>query len=424
VEAVTCKKELLIEIPADVVRQEAETVAAQYVKVVRIPGFRPGRAPTSLVRRRYREDIRSEVVQALVPRFFENAVKDHKLSIVGQPRFDDLQFEEDRPITVKATFEVLPDFVLREYKGLEVEEEEPVVTDADIEKAIENLRQNAATFEVVTDRPAAVDDYVLVNYQGRDSKAPGAAPVQAHDALVHLGGEGTVAAFTENLQGAKAGEVREFPVVYPEDFGQKSLAGKAFSYRVEVLSIKRKVVPPADDDLAKSVSEFSTLDELRAKVRQDLTERTKRRVEAEAKQKLVEMLIRAHEFPVPEVMVENQLDRKLERMIGQLVAQGIDPRQTQVDWHKIREGGRPDAEKEVRAALILGKVAEAEKIEVSEEELDETVREMAQEGRETPAVLKTRLTREGSLDRIRINRRQQKALECVYRNAKITRKSV
>jgi trigger factor len=423
VDTATCKKELVIEIPAEVVRQEAETAAAKYARVARIPGFRPGHAPASLVRRRYRDDIRSEVVQSLLPRFLENTVKEQKWSVVGRPRFEDVKFEDDQPLTCKATFEIFPEFELKPHQGLEVEEDPPTVTEADVEKALEELRQHAATFEVVTDRPAADEDYVTLNYRGRDLKVPESQPVEARDAVVHLGGKGTVAAFTENLRGAKPGEVCEFQVTYPEDYPQKSLAGKTLSYRVEVQSIKKKVVPAADDELAKSVSECSTLEELRAKLQQDLTELAKRRVEMAAKEKLVQTLLQLHEFPVPEVMVEAQLDRKLERTLAQLMAQGIDPRQAEVDWHKVREEGRPHAEKEVRAALILGKIADAENLEVTEEEVDETVRQMAQERHEAPAALKTRLTREGEIDRISSTRRNQKALDFIYRNAKIIRQS-
>ena len=419
----TCKKELVIEIPADVVQREADSVAAQYAKRARIPGFRPGHAPTSIVRNHFREDIRSEVVQSLVPKFFESAVKDRNWEVVGQPQFADLNLEEDKPLTCKASFEVLPDFELKPYKELEVEEESPPVPDADVEKAIENLRENAATFEVVSDRPSEDGDLVTINYQGRDAGNPEGQPVEAKDAVVHLGDKQTVAAFTENLRSVKPGDVREFQVTYPDDYPQKSLTGKTYSYKAEVQSIKKKVVPPADDELAKSVSECTTLEELRAKLRKDLEERAQRRTEMATKQKLVEQLLQAQEFPVPEVMVEGQLDRKLERTLTQLLAQGIDPRETDVDWRKVREDARGDAEKEVRASLILEKIAEAEGLELTEEEVDDVIRDLARERHIAPAELKTRLTRDGGLDSIKRTRRNQKALDFVYHNAKIIRKS-
>jgi trigger factor len=423
VEATNCKKELLIEIPVDVVRREADTVTAQYARKARIPGFRPGRAPASLVRSRFRDEIRDEVVQALVPRFFEDAVKEQKWTVVGHPRFEDLRFEEDQPLACKATFEVLPEIELQQYKGLEAEEETPRVTEADIDKALEEVREQAATFEVVSDGSAAEGDYLTVNYSGYDVKAPAAHPPQERDVTLELGGRGTPAAFTENLRGARPGEIREFEVNYPEDYRQASLAGKTLRYRVEVQSIKHKVVPAADDELAKSVSEFSTLGELRAKLSKDLEERARHQAEMAAKQELLQQLLRLHEFAVPEAMVEARLDRRLERAMSQLISRGIDPRHAQVDWRKLREDSRADAEKEVRSSLLLSKIAEAEGIEISEEEVDEVIREMAQEAHEPPATLKTRLTRDGELDMIKSTRRSQKAIDFIYRNAKITRKS-
>jgi trigger factor len=423
VEAETCKKELVIEIPVDVLRKESENVTAQYQRTARIPGFRRGHAPATLVRQHFRDAIRKQVVQSLVPKFFERAVTEQKLAVVGEPRFEDLKFDDEQPLTCKAMFEVLPEFELGDYKNLEAEEDPGTVTEADVDQALEELRQGAATYEVVEDRPADNDDYVLVNYQGRDVKEPSAPPLEAHDAVVHLGGKGTVAAFSANLRGAKSGEVREFDVAYPDDYPQKSLAGKTFRYRVEVQSIKKKVVPAADDELAKSVSESETLADLRAKLRAELATRRKKQAEKATMSKLLEQLVNRRPFPVPEALVEAQLDHKIESVVTQLVAQRIDPRSTEIDWRKLREESRPEAEKEVRGSLILEKVAAAEGIEVTEEEVDEMVRATAQERHEPPAALKTRLTREGVLDKIRFSRRNQKALELIYRNAKIIRKS-
>ncbi len=422
-EAASCKKELVIEIPVDVVQREVDSVAGKFAKRARIPGFRPGRAPASLVRQHFRDDIRSEVAQTLIPRFFETAVKEQKWEVVAQPRFEDMRFEDNQPLTCKATFEIYPAFELQPYKELEVEEETAEVTDADVDKAVADLREGVATFEVVADRPAADEDYLTVNYRGQDTSSPSSQPMEAKDAVVHLGGKRTVEGFTENLRGAREGEVREFPVTYAADYPQKALAGKTFSYRVEIQSIKRKVVPPVDDELAKSVSEFVTLEDLRAKLRRDLEKNAQRQAEMGSKQKLAEKLLEANQSPVPEVLVETQLDRKIERTLGQLLSQGIDPRQTQVDWRKLREEARPDAEKEVRVALILSRVADIEKIDLTEEEVDDAIREIAPERHMTAAELKTRLTRDGKLDTLKSTRRNQKALDYVYRNAKIIRKN-
>ncbi len=422
-EADTCKKELVIEIPVDVVRREAENVTGQYARLARIPGFRPGHAPASIVRRHFRDDIRGEVMQALLPKFFASAVKEQNWSVVGRPRFEEVRFEDDKPLTAKARFEVVPEFELKEYKALEAEEDPPTVTEADVDRAVEDLRQRAATFEVVSDRAAVEGDFMLVNYQGRDLKKPESPPVEVRDALVHLGGQGTVGAFTNSLAGAQPGQVRQFEVTYPEDHPQKTLAGRTFSYRVDVQSIKKKVVPPVDDELAKSTSEFDTLAELRSKLQEDLKERQRLEVAAGARKKLVERLLADNVFPVPEVLVEAQIVRGVERLLMQMMAQGIDPRALDFDWKKVRQETAPEAARKVRATLILEKIAAREKIEVSDAEVDEVIRELAAEKGEPPATLKTRLTEDGEIDRIISTRRSQKALDFVYQNAKITRKN-
>jgi trigger factor len=423
VESETCKKELVIEIPPDVVKQESEAVTAQYRRLARIPGFRPGRAPSSLVRRHFHDDIRSEVVQTLLPKYFENAIKDQKMSVVGRPHFADLKFEEDTPLTATAKFEVLPDFELKEYKGLGVEQGSFEVSEDELKHSLEDLQQRAATFEPVEGRAAQDGDYVSVNYRGVDKADTEAKPVEATDAMVHLSDEESVPAFRENLRGSNPGDVREFDVKYPEDYASKALAGKLLSYRVEVQGVKRKVAPELDDEFAKSVSELKTMDELKARVSENLAARKKYEAESEAKQRLLKELVEAHSFPVPDTLVEAQLDGKIERLLSRLISQGIDPRNVGLDWKKLREDGRPEAEKDVRGSLILEKVAEKESIKVTEEQVDELIRELAQERHEAPAAVKTRLTRDDELPTIKRRLRNQKALDLIYHNAKIKPKS-
>lgn len=418
-ETETCKKELVIEVPPDIVKQESDAVTAQYRRQARIPGFRPGRAPASLIRRHFHDDIRSEVVQALLPKYFENAIKEQHMSVVGRPQFADLKFEEDSPLTATARFEVFPEFELKEYKGLEVGQRPSEVTDDEVKQTLEDLRQRSATFEPVEGRAAQDGDYVSVNYKGVDKSDAGAKPIEAADAMVHLASEGSVPEFTENLRGAKPGEVREFDVNYPEDYASKPLAGKSLNYRVEVVAIKKKIVPDLDDEFAKSVSEFKSMEGLRTRVQENLSARKKYEAESEAKQGLLDQLVAAHSFPVPDTLVEGQVDGKLERFMGRLISQGIDPRAVKLDWEKLREDGRPEAEKEVRGSLILEKVAESEAVEVKEEEVDDLIRELAQERHEAPAALKTRLTRDGELPTIERRLRNQKALDLIYQHARI-----
>ena len=422
-ESETCKKELVIEIPPDIVKQESEAVTAQYRRLARIPGFRPGRAPASLIRRHFHDDIRNEVVQTLLPKYFENAIKEQNMSVIGRPQFADLKFEDESPLTCTAKFEVLPEFELKEYKGLEVEQGAFEVSEEEVNQSLEELRERAATFEPVEDRAAQNNDYVTVNYRGVDKADVEAKPLEANDAMVHLAEEGSVPEFTENLRGTKAGDVREFDVNYPEDYASKPLAGKSLHYHVEVQAVKKKVVPELDDEFAKSVSELKTMDELKNRVSENLAARKKYEAETEAKQNLLNQLVTTHSFPVPDTLVEGQVDGKLERFLSRLMGQGIDPRNMGLDWQKLRDDARPEAEKDVRGSLILEKVADAEAIEVKEEEVDELIRELAQERHEAPAALKTRLTRDGELPTIERRLRNQKALDLIYQHAKIKPKS-
>jgi trigger factor len=423
VDSPTCKRELIIEVPPDAIAKESEQITSQYARLARIPGFRPGKAPRALVGRRYREEIRGEIVQTLVPRYFEDRLREEKLHLAGEPQFEDLKFEEGQPIRAKATFEVYPEFELINYKGLEVEMPAASVSEADVDQAIDRLRERNATFEVVEDRPAAEGDYVMVNYRGENVQNSEAEPIEAKEGLIQLGGERTVPGFTENLTGVRTGDTREFDVQYKEDFPRKSLAGQTVRYRVEVQGIKKKVIPPADDEFAKSVSDFPTLGELREKVRADLEAQKQKSAESAAKQALAEKLGASYSFPVPDALVDDRLRRRLERFAETLAAQGIDPEAAQIDWRGLRDEMRADAEKDVRESLVLEAVARAEDIAVTPEELDETVRQVAESLRETPAALKTRLTRDGELAKLESSRRNLKALDFIYRNAKINQPS-
>ncbi len=422
-ESETCKRELTIEIPADIVERETGKVIKGFARMARVPGFRPGHAPDSMVRRRYHEEIKSEVVQTLVPRFFDTALKEHKWSVVGSPKFQEVNFEDRQPMTVKATFEIYPDFELGQYKGLEAEQDASSVSDAEVAEALEKLRESMGTFELAGDRASESGDYVSVSYSGSDATSPAGDPLEQREGMVHLGGKATQPAFTENLLGVKSGDIREFDVSYPEDNPRERLRGKTVHYRVEVQGVKQKVMPPLDDELAKSAGEFGTLDELRNKIRQDLTGRHEAKSKQAVERQLLDKLLEVHSFPVPERMVETQVQHKLEGLIAQFVRQGIDPRTEALDWRKLREEMTPEAEKDVRGSLILQKIADTEKIDVSDEEVDEAIRELAQESRETPAALKTRLTRDGDLDRLRLTRRTHKALDFIYANASIRKKN-
>src|ERR1039457_6346493 len=263
----TCRRELELEIPAETVQKAVERVAREFARVARVPGFRPGKAPVTLIRRKFADDIKSEVLQSLVPEQIERAVSENKMVPVTQPQVDKVDFTETGPVKFRATFEVLPEFELGQYKDLEVEVDDLKIEDSDVDKGLEELRDRAATFVPVEGRPIADGDYAQLKLKGVPA---GGAPLEADSVLCHVGGEETMDPFNQNLRGANIGDRKQFDVAYPSDYPDAKLQGKTYSYAVEVLGIKEKKRPELTDEFAKDVSDAQTLEELRKKMRDNL----------------------------------------------------------------------------------------------------------------------------------------------------------
>src|SRR6202166_676119 len=264
----TCRRELELEIPAETVQKAVERVAKEFARVARVPGFRPGKAPITLIRRKFADDIKSEVLQSLVPEQIERAVSENKMVPVTQPQVDKVDFAESGPVKFRAIFEVLPEFDLGQYKDLEVEVDDHKIEDGYIDKALEEWRDGAATFVPVEARPIADGDYAQLKLKG--VPAGGGETLEAESVLCHVGGEETMDAFNQNLRGASTGDRKNFDVTYPADYPDPKLQGKTYTYAVAVLGIKEKKRPDLTDEFAKDVSEAQTLDELHTKMRENL----------------------------------------------------------------------------------------------------------------------------------------------------------
>ena len=264
----TCRRELDLEIPADEVTKAVDRVAKDFAKVARVPGFRPGKAPITLIRRRFADDIKGEVLQSLVPEHIERAVTEQKLTPVSQPQVQTLDFNEGQPLKFKAVFEVLPEFELASYKDLKFEMPAMEVGDEDVTKTLEEMRERAAAFAPAEGRPVEDGDYVQLKLTG--TPEGGGEPLQADSVLCHIGAEETMAPFNENLRGVNIGDHKDFDVDYPADYPDAKLAGKTYHYSVDVLGIKTKKLPELNDDFAKDVSDATTLDELKKKIREGL----------------------------------------------------------------------------------------------------------------------------------------------------------
>ncbi len=370
--------------------------------------------PASIIRQRFAGDIKNDVVDALVPRYFRKQADKLGLIPVSQPRVTDLYLREGEPLRFKASFEVMPEIRAEGYKQLRADKPTISVTDEEVEQSLNDLREQHAMFTSVEGRPLTDGDFAQVSLNGKPKDGEG-NPVHMDDILVEIAGKNTMPEFTENLRGAAAGDERSFDVTYPEDSSDKRLAGKTFTYTVKVQSIKQKSLPELNDQFAKELGEFTGLDEVRKRIREGMEAERKHAAEREAKDKLVAELVKRNEFEVPEALVERQIDIRLERGLRALAAQGMKPEDIKkMDFNRLRAGQREQALQEVKASLLLDKIAEEENIEVSDAEIDQEVEALAKQSKQTPEAIRARLTRDGALDRIRNRIRNEKTLDFLY----------
>jgi trigger factor len=425
----SCLREVNVEIPADVVTTQTESLVRKYTKMARIPGFRRGKVPPSIVRQRFAEELKSEVAESLVPQYFRQETEKQGLKPISQPRVTDLHIHEGEPLTFKATFEVLPEIEVSGYKDIPVEHKDTSVSEQEVEDALKNIQEQHAAYNAVAEeRPLTDGDFAQVSFEGlprTDAPAEGAdagqpseaaKPVKVDEVMVEIGGTNTVKEFTENLRGANVSETRAFDVVYAPDFSDQRLAGKTMAYTVTIKGIKSKQVPELNDDFAKQVGEFETLDALKQRIRDGIKHEKEHQAEHEAKDKIVDELLKLTEFPVPESLVEHQIDLRLERGLRALAAQGMRAEDLKkMDWSRLRAGQHDQAVREVKAALVLDKIADLENLEVSDEEVDKEVNALATQSRQPVEEVRARLTQDGAINRIRDRIRNEKALEFLYR---------
>ena len=409
------KREIAVEIPADAVARETETLVQKYQKLARLPGFRKGHVPASVIRQRFSEDIKSDVVDALVPRYFRQETDKLGLTPVSQPRVTDLHVHDGEPLRFKASFEVMPEIKIEGYRELRADKPTITVSDQEVEESLNNLREQHATYSSIEGRTLADGDFAQVSLHGEPQNGEG-KPVHMDDILVEIAGKNTMPEFTENLRGTTAGDERTFEVTYPQDTSDQRLAGKTFNYTVKVLGLKQKSLPELDDTFARELGEeFTSMDVVRQRIREGMEAERKHAAEHAAKDQLVDELVKRNDFEVPEALVDRQIDVRLERGLRALAAQGMRQEDLKkMDLNRLRAGQRDQALQEVKASLLLEKIAEEEHIEVSDEEIDREIETLARQSKQTPEAIRARLTRDGALDRIRHRIRSEKTLDFLY----------
>jgi trigger factor len=420
------KREIEVEIPVEDVTRQTDSLIQKYQKVARIPGFRRGHVPASIIRQRFSEEIKTDMVEALIPRFFRLEAERLSLHPVSQPRVTDLHLHDGEPLRFKAAFEVLPEIKLEGYKELRADKPEIAVSEADVEQALADVRERHASFNPVEGRVLADGDFAQVSLDGNpkpdtesaEEKSGEGQPVHMDEVLVEIAGKNTMPEFTEHLRGTSVGDERTFDVHYPEDTQDKRLAGKTFTYAVKVQSIKQKSLPELNDEFAKQLGEFQTMDDVRKAIREQIESERKHQAEHDAKDKLVGELIQRNDFEVPDSLIEQQIDIRLERGLRALAAQGLTAEQMKkMDLNRLRAGQREQAIHDVKAALLLERVAEEENVQVSDEELNQELEALAKQSKQTSEAVRARLTRDGGLDRIRTRIRNEKTLDFLYRQS-------
>jgi len=413
----TCRRELDLEIPAEEVSKAAEKVAKDFAKISRVPGFRPGKAPISLIKKRFASDIKGEVLQTLVPEHVEKAVAEQKLTPVSQPQVDKLEYNEGEPLKFRASFEVLPEFSLGNYRNLEIEMPEMTITDESVNNTLAEMQQRAATFAPVEGRTVQNHDFVQIKLMG--TPEGGGDPLNAESVLCHVGAEETMEPFNENLRGTNIGDHKQFDVEYPADYPDAKLAGKKFHYSVDVLGIKTKKLAEINDEFAKDVSDATSLDDLKKKIREGLEHERDHRQKELQREKIIAELVKLHDFPVPESLVEHQMDVRLERVVRSLAQQGVDPRAVNVDWVSLRKRQEERAKGDVKAELVIDRIASEEKIDVTEEELQHELEHLASHSGDSAEALRARLTKQGALDRMKAKLRSDKTVDWLAQNAQV-----
>lgn len=412
------KKSMSVEVGPDEVAKEVDAVVRGYARQAKLPGFRPGKAPLSLIRKKFGDEIRSEVRDRVMSRTFRAAAAERGLRPLGDPVVDEVDetAAEDGPFRFKTTFEVLPKIELADYRGIEVRRPPADVPDADVDKALEDLRGSRATLEAVEGRKARTGDWLVADMHGAPE---GAEPFDRERMTLELGSTDNLPEFNDRLEGAAPGDELEFDVAYPEEYGAEELAGKTVRFRVKVHEVKQRRLPELDDEFAKDLGDFDDLAALRARIREDLERRKKAEAEGRVRQSLLDKLLLDNPVALPESLVDDEVRFRLEEIVRRMMMQGMDPQKTELDWKQLREQQEEGSRKAVHARLLLDAVAEREKLAVDDAEVEARIRHDAARMGETYENVRATLERQGGAQVIRNQLVREKALDLLTAVANI-----
>jgi trigger factor len=413
-----CKHALEITVPVQEVESETARVTADVQKRAKLQGFRPGKAPASMIRKYFAGDIRQKVLEGLIPKHLQKQFEAENLNVVGTPDISEVHLHDGEPLRFKAEFEVVPEIELKDYKDLEVAYHDPEISDEDINKKVEEIREQKAEYVNVDPRPVEDGDYALVALESISGVE--GEPVKTDELTLEIGGAETLPAFTENLRGKTPGDELEFEVTYPEDYGSARFAGKTIKFHASLKGIRRKELPELNDEFAQDLGDYRTVDELRDSVKKNIFAQRQAEAQQQAKAQLVEKLVDAHDFPVPEAFVERQIRNRVEQSLRAMAGEGIDPSNIKLDWEKVKETQRDKALREVKASMLLTRVSERESIHATRDEVDKEVERVARQQREPVGAVQMRFEKDGTLNRIASHIQTEKTLNFLFEHARKT----
>jgi trigger factor len=415
------RRDLTIEVPSDVVDEAIGHAAARLGRSARIPGFRPGKVPSNVIRQRFKPQIMQDVAEHLISKAVGDALVEKGVEPIATPDIKDLVLEEGKPLTFKATFDVVPGFDPGDLSTIEATEPARAVEDEAVTQSLERIREKNARFEAVESGAVEAGHTVVVGLERRGTDKDGKqGDVDKHEQVsIELGAPSNPPGFDAEVIGMTPGSSKSFTITYPGDYTIPELAGGTVDYTVNLKEIKKRVIPALDDELAKDLGDFSSLEELRTRVRADLEHEAMHAAERQVRQDVLKQLAARVPFPVPASLVEREIDRRLEDFARRLMDQRIDPRQANIDWNAFREGQRAPATEAVGSAIVLDEVAKRDQIAVTNEDLDAELQRYAEQTGHNVASIRARLQKDGELGRLAAGLRREKAIAHVLSKASI-----
>ena len=412
-----CRKNLKVEVSTEDLEKELEKIAREYTRTVKVPGFRPGKTPVGIIRRRFEKEIQDDASQRIMDRAWNEAIDANNLKPLERPEIKELENKPGDALKFTLSFEELPALEVKDYKGVEIKQNPAEVKEEDVTHAIDRVREQYSQ-DVPVEGEARDGHYVLIDVEGLAEGE--STPFRDEGVTLIVGHSQTAPDFSTNLRGAKADDALSFEVNYPDDYQNKKIAGKKVTYSVLVKEVKERQLPELNDDFVKDVGHFDNVEAFREKMRSDLVTQAGNIAEKKAREELLDAIIKNQPVDVPECLVREELSAYTNRLINNLAYQGIDFKHTAgFDWKKIYDEQRPHAEQSIRRMIFLDAIARQENLEVSEEDISGELEKLAIQSHKSVEAWRAELEKGNRMDELKQGLLQDKALDFIYRNANI-----